>query len=50
MRPEERVGVTWRKVGSDVETEKRLLDEIERRLKAFGPTAETQEETSEGRE
>ncbi len=49
-RPEEHIGVTWRKAGSDAQMEKQLLNEIERRLKAGGSTTEAQEEPSESKE
>jgi len=35
-RPEERTGTVWRQAGNDAEMEKKLLTEIERRLKAAG--------------
>jgi hypothetical protein len=44
VQPEEKTQVTWRMVGSDVEMERRLLAEIESRLKAAGVEVETPKE------
>lgn len=45
-QPEERTGTVWRQAGNDVEMEKKLLTEIERRLKAAGVEAETTKEST----
>ena len=43
--PEKRTGVVWKRAGSDTEMEKKLLTEIERRLKRDLPEPKSSKET-----